>query len=328
MEGDYKEIKKIYKRIRMSSPRNEDRFKRTYISLRVGINRYYYQDHPLLKNIIKNYDEHFYQHIHIIYDMNIKTLCRFIHQYERKIMYHNILNLYLLFFIIDYGKVDQKVNDFLYLIMEEGFQNEYGRGKFQPYWEGYFAKLGLSKELFPTLSLLCDYEYSHSIFYMKENEVVNKRVSEAPVSEQKEFSMMSLTLHGSQRLHASGELTQTKTRGEVVLSPPPSPTKFVEEKVEMVPVMKEISMMDMNKEKIYLTQIQNLMLEIQIRNRMIERFEKEVELKNHIIHQLGLENHELKKSLLPSSINRSIWQTESKMEFDKAIIDSFEHFFN
>lgn len=295
----------------MSSPRNQDRFKRTYISLRVGINRFYYPDHPQLKNIIKKYDEKFYDHIHTIYDLNIATLCRFIHQYERKIMYHNILNLYSLFFIIDYGKVDQKVNDFLYLIMEDGFQSDFGKGKFQPYWEGYFAKLGLSKDIFPTLSLLCDYEYSHSIFYMKENELVHKRDFE--VSEQ----------------------TPTKTRGEVVLSQPPSPTKFVEElkheKVEMVPVVKEISTFDLNKEKIYMTQIQNLMIELQIRNRMIERFEKEVELKNQVIHQLGLENYQLKTSLsTPSFIDesRAIWHTESKMEFDKSIIDSFENFFN
>lgn len=296
----------------MSSPRNEDRFKRTYISLRVGINRYYYQDHPQLKDIIKIYDEYFYQYIHTIYDMNIKTLCRFIHQYERKIMYHNILNLYLLFFIVDYGKVDQKVNDFLYLIMEEGFQSNYGRGDFQPYWDGYLAKLGLSKEHFPNLSLLMDYEYSHSIFYMKEQEVVEKRVStHLEVKVEKPFIE---------------EFTKTGTHGEVVLSPsspsPPLPLQRVE-KVEMVPVMKD-STFDVNKEKIYMTQIQNLLIEIQIRNQMIKRFEDEVLIKNQVIHQLGIENQQLRESLE----GKSIWQNESKIEFDKSIIESFEHFFN
>ncbi len=297
---------------------NETRFRRTYVSLRVGINRYYYRDHPQLKEILKIYDEHFYEYIHMIYDLNIETLCRFIQQYERKIMYHNLLNLYLLFFMIDYRKIDRtdmiKVNDFIYYFMEEGFQNESGRGDFQPHWDGYFAKMGLSKEFFPTFSLLSDYEFKHSLFYMKDHEVVDKMVSPARI------------------LHE--EMGRSSPEGEVVLSF--HEEKIAKDKVEevFVPVMKEVSTYHMNQEKIYLTQIQNLVLEIQMRNQMIERYEKEIQLKNQVIHCLGLENQRLKESISkPTSSfyiqhqERSIWhEPESKMDFDKSILDSFKHF--
>ncbi len=308
----------------MSSPKslkkkdNEGRFRKTFVSLRVGINRYYYQDHPRLKEILKIYDEYFYEYIHMIYDLNIATLCRFIHQYERKIMYHNLLNLYILFFMIDYRKIDRtdmiKVNDFIYYFMEEGFQHESGRGDFLPHWDGYFAKMGLSREFFPTFSLLADYEYKHSLFYMKDHEVVNKMVS-SPV-------------HATM-VHE--EMGRTSPEGEVVLSIPE------ERKVKevMVPVMKEVSSYHMNQEKIYLTQIQNLVLEIQMRNQIIERYEKEIQLKNQVIHCLGLENQQLKESIskpVPSFYvqhqERAIWhEPETKIEFDKSILDSFEDFF-
>jgi hypothetical protein len=309
----------------MSSPKsfkkkdNEARFKKTYISLRVGINRYYYREHPRLREILNIYDENFYEYIHMIYDLNIATLCRFIQQYERKIMYHNLLNLYLLFFLIDYRKIDRtdmvKINDFIYYFMEEGFQNESGRGDFQPHWDGYFAKMGLSREFFPTFSLLGDYEFKHSLFYMKDHEVVNKRVS-SPT-----------TVHE--------EMGRASPEGEVVLSV--FEEKNVKDKGEevMVPVMKEVSSYHMNQEKIYLTQIQNLVLEIQMRNQIIERYEKEIQLKNQVIHCLGLENQQLKESIskpVPSFYlqhqERAIWhEPESKMEFDKSILDSFEDFF-
>ncbi len=308
----------------MSSPKNlkrkdnETRFRRTYVSLRVGINRYYYQDHPQLRDILKIYDENFYEYIHMIYDLNIATLCRFIQQYERKIMYHNLLNLYLLFFLIDYRKIDRtdmvKVNDFIYYFMEEGFQYESGRGDFQPHWDGYFAKMGLSREFFPTFSLLGDYEFKHSLFYMKDHEVVNKRVSSPPTVQE--------------------EMGRASPEGEVVLSV--HEENIVKDKVEevFVPVMKEVSTYHINQEKIYMTQIQNLVLQIQMRNQMIERYEKEIQLKNEVIHCLGLENQHLKESILKRNSSfyiqqheHSIWnEPDCKMELDKSIIDSFKHF--
>ncbi len=153
---------------------NKSVFNKSCMALRKGIENIYYRDSENKTQILEIYDTFIYVYMDKIYDIVIKHIRLNCSDFSKKIMYNNMINLIVLFFWLDYLKIDtnesnilSKVDEFVGLLVNEGMKFNKGNEYFILLIDGFLTIMDLNNEYFPILKLLDNPKLS--IFYDKNN---------------------------------------------------------------------------------------------------------------------------------------------------------------
>jgi hypothetical protein len=151
--------------------KNRIRFRKSFNSLFRGIQQVYFRKSFFRDEILEIYGNHFYEHIEFIFEKLRDRLEQRIRDFSMNIMYNNILNVIVLFFILDYQKIyrnEKGIDAFIDKIFDIGFSFEEGKGYFHLDLKYVIETIGFHYEQFenikkleiPILSILFSKNYS------------------------------------------------------------------------------------------------------------------------------------------------------------------------
>ena len=113
--------------------RNRLRFRKSFETLFRGIQQVYFRTSVYRDDIIEIYRRYFYEYIELIFEKIRDTMEKRMQDFTMNTMYNNILNLIVLFFILDYQKIsnhERGIHAFIDKIFDIGFSFDGGKGYF------------------------------------------------------------------------------------------------------------------------------------------------------------------------------------------------------
>ncbi len=137
--------------------KNRIRFRRSFETLLRGIQQVYFRNSSFRDEILEIYGNHFYEHIEFIFEKLRNRLEKHIQEYSLNTMYNNILNVIVLFFILDYQKMyrnEKGIDAFIDKIFDIGFTFENGSGYFHLDLKYVIESIGFRYEQFENLQKL------------------------------------------------------------------------------------------------------------------------------------------------------------------------------
>ncbi len=137
--------------------RNRLRFRKSFETLFRGIQQVYFRTSVYRDDIIEIYRRYFYEYIELIFEKIRDTMEKRMQDFTMNTMYNNILNLIVLFFILDYQKISNQergIHVFIDKIFDIGFSFDEGKGYFHLDLKYVVETIGFNYRQFANLQKL------------------------------------------------------------------------------------------------------------------------------------------------------------------------------